>query len=280
MCQRRRAAASHPAPFSALDAAQNSAIPQPMKLKPTLATLALTTAIAFLAALAQPLSAATPNTGIITIIPPARANSTPTPTAIALMQPADYVCAIVEITSRQKDPAAQIDDIRQTTKLIAQAIEKTPDLSLHNGPVRFSASEQYLSKLGSFSITTAAKTVVSFVNGVSPTTQTLRVLCKLTAGQNDALTASLTLNNLIAGIRPPAQTDMRIQAISLAVDSPERQREQLLRLIRNSADAMRKTFSATQVTIEGLENPVLVRQVSDTEVELYIDYKLNVTTGQ
>ena len=125
-----------------------------------------------------------------------------------------------------------------------------------------------------------AKSVSSLVSGVSPTTRMLRVLCKLTPDQDDALTASLTLHNLIAGVRPPEQTDVRIQAITLAVDAPERQREQLLHLIRDGADAMRKTFSANRLTIEGLENPVLVRQVSDTQVELYIDYKLGVTAGQ
>ena len=253
-----------------------------MNRKTTLAALVL------LACLFQPsalrlsglyLAAAGPNTGIVTLVPPAREGPGRSPTAIALMQQADYVCAIVEITSRKKDLAAQIDDIRQTTTLIAQAVEKNPGLSMHNGPARFS-SGQYLSKFASYSISSVAKSVTSLVSGVTPATRMLRVLCKLTPDQDDALPPSLTLHNLIAAIRPPEQTDVRIQAITLAVDSPERQREQLLRLIRDGADAMRKTFSATRLTIDGLENPVLVRQVSDTQVELYIDYKLSVTTGQ
>jgi len=261
-----------------------------MKLKTTLALRPLSSGLCLLAsalclltsALCPLANAASPNNDIITIVPPAREGLSRSPTAIALMQPADYVCAIVEITSNKKfsDLAAQIEAARQTTKLIAQAVEKTPTLSMHTGPVRFSTNEQDIAGRSPVTISTVTSNVVSFVSGVSPTTLTLRILYKLTAGQDDTLDASLALHTLIKGIQPPAQTEMRIRAITLAVNAPERQREQLLRLIRNSADAMRKTFSATRLTIEGLENPVLVRQVSDTQVELYIDYKLSVTAGQ
>jgi hypothetical protein len=258
-----------------------------MKFKTALATLAITTiaVAAFLAALAQPLAAASPNNDIITIVPPARASLSRSPSAIALMQPADYVCAIVEITSTGKkstDLAAQINDVRRTTRLIAQAVEKTPSLSMHDGPVRFSANEQNLFAGSPATISTVASNVASFVSGDSPTivTQTLRILYKLAVGQEDTLDATLALHTLVNGIQPPSGTKVRINAIALAVNAPERQREQLLRLVRNGAEAMGKTFSTSRLTIAGLENPVLVRQVSDTQVELYIDYTLTVTTGQ
>ena len=252
------------------------------------ATLAAFAAAALLAAFAQStaLTAASPNNDIISIVPSAREGlSRGSPTAIALMQPADYVCAMVEITSDDKKNAtlaAQIDDLRQTAKLISQAVEKTPNLAMHNGPVRFAGNEQIF--LGGNPVTMAAvaSNVASFVSGDKPatTTQTLRILYKLAAGESDTLDATLALNTLVNGIQPPAGVKTRVRALALAVNAPELQREQLLRLIRNSADAMRKTFSAARLTIAGLENPVLVRQVSDTQVELYIDYNLSVTTGQ
>jgi len=230
------------------------------------------------------LHAAGPNHGIITIVPSARETPGHSPTAIALMQPADHACAIIEITGRKKilnntkDLAAQIDDIRQTAKLIAQAVEKAPSLSMHTGPVRYSAGNPLARSAPTISTVTSG--ITSFVSGAAPTTQTLRVLCKLPPDQTDTLDAMLALHNLVNAIQPPAQTEIRIAALTLAVDAPERQREQLLHLIRDGADAMRKTFTATRLTIEGLENPVQVRQVSDTQVELYIDYKLSVTAGQ
>ena len=254
-----------------------------MNHKPTLTTLAATILCLLTSALCPQANASTPTTGIITLVPSTREGSIHSPTAIALMQPADYVCAIVEITSRKKilskDLAAQTDDIRQTTKLITQAVEKTRNLSLHTGPVRFSATDAFSAR-GAVSISTVASGITSFVSGATPASQTLRILCKLTPDQTDTLDSTLALNNLINTIQPPAQTDLRIATIMLAVDTPERQREQLLNLIRDSAAAMRKIFAATRLTIEGLENPVQVRQVNDTQVELYIDYKLSVETGQ
>ena len=240
-------------------------------------------AAALLAALAHPLAAASPNNDIITIVPPVREGaSRSSPTAIALMQPADYVCAIVEITSSKKNSnlASEIDNIRQTAKLIAQTVEKAPNLSMHNGPVRFSANEQNLLGRSPVTISTVTDSVMGFVKEATKTTQTLRILYKLAAGEDDTLNATLTLHTLVNDIKSPAQADVRIRAIALAVSAPERQREQILRLIRNGAEAMGKTFSASRLTITGLENPVLVRQVSDTQVELYIDYNLTVTTGQ
>ena len=254
----------------------------------TRAALATLAAAALLVALARPaqLAAASPNNDIITIVPPAREGlSRGIPTAIALMQPADYVCAIVEITSNKKNQplAAQVDDLRQTAKLIAQAVEKTPDLSLHNGPVRFSPNEQNFMGPNYVSLSTVTNRLTSFVSGseaAPAATRTLRILCKLASGQDDTLDATLALHTLVNNIKPTAPADVRIRALALAVNAPELQREQLLRLIRNSADAMSKTFSAARLTIDGLQNPVLVRQVSDTQVELYIDYTLSVATGQ
>jgi hypothetical protein len=238
-------------------------------------------ALALLLALALPLGASSPNSGILTIVPTARTGAGQGPTAIALMQQADYVCAMVEITSRKKAPgrdlAGQVADIRQTVQLVTAAVEKSPSLSLHNGPVRFAGNMPGAQGRGAYSISSVADGIVSFVNGTAPTTRSLLVLCKLNPAQDDTFDALLALNNLISAIQPPAQTEARIQAVALAVEAPERQREQLLHLIRDGADAMRKTFTASRLTIEGLENPVLVRQVSDTQVELYIDYKLAVS---
>jgi hypothetical protein len=43
---------------------------------------------------------------------------------------------------------------------------------------------------------------------------------------------------------------------------------------------MKKTFNAGAVTIGGLDGAVLVRQVDDNSVELFIDYQLSVTASE
>ncbi|MDR0902534.1 MAG: hypothetical protein LBM92_07165 [Opitutaceae bacterium] len=237
--------------------------------------------------------------GLLVLAPAARADAPanciivapvesqrPTPTAIALVQPADYVCATIEVTSRRKDTAGQLADIRETSDLLAKAVEKSPRLSLHTGPLRFSSTENIPGRPLSFgpggSVGPAAFSHFSKSPSepFAPARLVLRVLWKVAAADNDTLDASATLRQFADTFKAAGQAEIRLARISLAVESPERQRERLLQLIGGSADAMKKTFSASEITIDGLEGPVLVRQVDDTHVELFIDYKLSVKTAR
>jgi hypothetical protein len=206
-----------------------------------------------------------------------------TPTAIALVQPADYVCASIEVTSRRKDTAGQIADIRETTGLLAKAIEKSPRLSLHTGPLRFSSTENVRGRLLAFGPGgpgTFSGFSKSAEESFTPARLVVRILWKIAAADTDTLEASATLRQFADTFKSAGQAEVRLARLSLAVDSPERQRQRLLQLIGDSADAMKKTFSASEITIDGLEGPVLVRQVDDTQVELFIDYKLSVKAAR
>jgi hypothetical protein len=188
-------------------------------------------------------------------------------TSIALVQPADYVCATVTISSREKDPVRQADEVRSTVNLLSTTVAKTPRLQLHQGPLRF------FSTGGSGKLFSSTS-----YGGSSQLSTSVRILYKLDDPEHDSFAASVAVRKLIDELKTPPQTDIRITSVTLAVDSPERQRERLLSLIRESSEAMKKTFNATEVTIGGLDGAVLVRQVDDASVELFIDYQLSVTT--
>ena len=198
-------------------------------------------------------------------------------TAIALVQPADYVCATVSISSREKDPARQAEEMRAALRQLTAAVSKSPSLQLHEGPLRFYAggesglASRLLSLPSHFS---------SGSGGSSLFSSTVRVLYKLDGSQSDTFQAATALRKLIDTTTVGNLTDLRINSLTLAVEAPERQRERLLSLIRESAEAMKKTFNADEVTIGGLDGPVLVRQVDEASVELFIDYKLSVSSGK
>jgi len=201
-------------------------------------------------------------------------------TAIALVQPADYVCATVSISSREKDPARQAEEVRSAVRLLSSAVAKSPLLQLHEGPLRFYAGnrndDSFTGRLLNFS---SAASSSSYGNS-SLFATSVRVLYKLDGSGEDTFTAATALRKLIDDLKIPNLTELHVNHLTLAVEAPERQRERLLSLIRESAEAMKKTFNADQVTIGGLDGPVLVRQVDDASVELFIDYKLSVTTGK
>jgi len=195
-------------------------------------------------------------------------------TAIALVQPADYVCATVVISSREKDPLRQAEDVRGAVKQLSAAVAKSPHLQLHDGPLRFYGGGSRPDFASS-----SAGLLSSRFGGSSLFGASMRVLYKLDSGEMDTFTAAATLRKLIDDLKFSNLTEVHVSGISLAVESPERQRERLLALIGDSADAMKKTFHAEKVTVGGLDGPVLVRQVDDVSVELFIDYQLSVTAG-
>ena len=200
-------------------------------------------------------------------------------TAIALVQPADYVCATISVSSRERDPARQAEEIRSTVRLLSSSIAKSPRFQLHDGPIRLYGGGRNGESLLSSRLLSLPSGLSSSVAGTSAFATSVRILYKLDGAENDSLTAASALRKLVEEFKVPTLTDLRISSLSLAVDSPERQRERLLSLIRESAESMKRTFKADQVTIGGLDGPVLVRQVDDESVELFIDYQLSVTAG-
>jgi hypothetical protein len=200
-------------------------------------------------------------------------------TAIALVQPADYVCATVSISSREKDPARQTEDVRAAVRQLSSAVAKSPLLQLHEGPLRFYAGARNDNSFTGHLLSFSSSPGSSYGN-FSLFATSVRVLYKLDGSGSDTFTAATALRKLVDEIKVSHLTDLRLSQLTLAVEAPERQRERLLSLIRESADAMKKTFSADQVTVGGLDGPVLVRQVDDASVELFIDYTLSVTTGK
>jgi hypothetical protein len=194
--------------------------------------------------------------------------------AIALVQTADYVCITLAVSNRDKDPDRQAEQVRSAIRTVQSAVAKSPSLQLHEGPVRFHTAPRFSVSFGA-----SRKGSYSFSDfGPGALRSQIRLLYKLNGSGNDPLAAAVTVRKFIEGLKLDPNTDLQVVDFTLAVESPERQRERLLQLIRESAGAMKRTFGAEKITIGGLNGPVLVRQVDESSVELYIDYQLSVTT--
>ena len=55
--------------------------------------------------------------------------------AVCLIQPADYLCAVLLIRSTAKDPEKQAAAMRETLQRITALVEKSPRFQLHQGAV-------------------------------------------------------------------------------------------------------------------------------------------------
>ena len=186
--------------------------------------------------------------------------------AVSLTQPADYLCAVLAIGNTEKEPSVSADGVRRTLAALTAEVAKTPALELHRGAVR--ASPYY------------GKGSSSFYSSSSPANELnaqVLILWKLDAAKPDSLAGAALTRGVVARVKPSGDTTVRIESLGLAVDSPETRRAELLKRVAVEADAMRAAVAGGAVTISGLESPVLVRQMDESRVELFIDYRLGVT---
>ncbi len=181
--------------------------------------------------------------------------------AVSLVQPADYLCAIVALRSTAKDADRQSAAMREALQRLTDAISKSARFQLHQGPVRLAGTGSGL---------------YSSATGASATTlqTTLRVLNPL-QGVTDIFEATRQLRRFIAGLPTTPDTELTITGISLAVAAPDQYRDRLLALIADQARTTHQNFGARLVIIDGLQNNVSVRQVDDLNIEIYIDYQLS-----
>src|SRR5262249_46131965 len=77
----------------------------------------------------------------------------------------------------------------------------------------------------------------------------------------------------------PAPDGVKVLAgnTTLGMNDPERFRPQLLGLIAKAVADARKLLGASGPTeLEGLENPVIVMQINETEVILFVNFRLKI----
>ncbi len=186
--------------------------------------------------------------------------------AVSLVQTADYLCAVVSVRSTAKDPERQMAAVQEALQRLTAAVQRSNAFQLHQGPVRFSggagSSGALFSKSG---------------YGPASLLQTsLRVLSPLAANA-DIFDAIRQMNLFITRVEVPSDAEVKILSTTLAVTAAEQQRERLMQLIREQITATRQQLGANIVTVSGLDSPVLVRQLDNINVELFIDYQLSAT---
>lgn len=181
--------------------------------------------------------------------------------SVVIRQEAELVSVPVTITSDEKQPAARFADVDRALKALVDRASQGGEITVRQGPVALSG------RRGSFNLS----------GGWSqrPSSAQVHLLMKLEG--RDVFDCASQAAKLVAGIEPPGESKYEIGEIQLAIDNPESRRPQLLQAISSDvAKTTRSIGGAAKITLSGLEGPVLVRQVSDREVELFIDYALAI----
>jgi len=85
------------------------------------------------------------------------------------------------------------------------------------------------------------------------------------------------IHRAVAGVPLADGAKVVFGTTTLGMDDPERFRPQLLGLIAKAAAEARKSLGATgPIDIDGLESPVTVMQLNDSDVVLFINYRARI----
>jgi hypothetical protein len=180
--------------------------------------------------------------------------------AATMRQHADFVSAPISLRSNKSDAGERFAAIASAKSLLESEVSKQKGWSIHDGPVTLSGRSN--SRFGSSYGAQAQPDLTIFV----PLTDT-----------SDIFSVSAAVMRFIAQQSFPAKVEASIGTFALAIREPQQYRPQLLKLI--AEDAVRTgdiIASGAKTKLEGLEGPVMVRQLDARDVELFIDYRLSV----
>jgi hypothetical protein len=177
-----------------------------------------------------------------------------------LIKKADYLSVPLTVSSKQKDPSDRFSEIRKAQDLIVSQALKHPDLFVHKGTI--SLSPRPRSKL-------------SYSSGGSSKAR-FHLLTKLKQ-EEDVYESAIRVRQFIATIEMPGKSTHALGQLQLAVDNPEQYRKELMEKISQDVAFVKTAIRAKgKAFIKGLERPVLVRQLDDRNVELFINYELTI----
>ncbi len=176
---------------------------------------------------------------------------------------AEYVAMSVTLSSDAKYPS-------ERAKLISKLQSSISDVAATNANIKF--------QQGVISLSPSQKSSFSISKSYSRSSgSNFYLLAKLDSGKS-VYTATQEIYSFIDRIKKPEDTSLRLGNTSLAISSPNKYRYQLLALVKEEvANTKAALGEGYQVSISGLENPVIVRQKNDKQVNLFIDYRVELS---
>lgn len=185
-------------------------------------------------------------------------------TAVSVEMNADYVAIPLSIGSNQRDSEDRFAEIRNAQNLILAKAKKQDGILAHKGPI--SLSPQPRSKLESISSHSYSRSSIA----------QFHIMAKLEEN-GDVYTCATRIRQFLDSIKMPPKTEIYLDPIQLVIANPEQYRKEILTKISQDVAFVKQSIqSSGKVSITGLEQPVLVRQVDDQKVELFINYSMTM----
>jgi len=183
------------------------------------------------------------------------------PVSVSLVKQADFVAVPVTITSEQKEPLQRFDDIRTAKNLIRGKANENKKIVIKDGPLSLSARP-----------TSKMNFLASYSSYEAPSTASINIMLPLAPQSPDVFSAAREITRFVNAIKFGEKTQCNLGQIQLAVADPEQYRPALLQLIAQDVRKTREQMGVKgNLTVEGLQSPVIVRQLDETRVELLMN---------
>ena len=194
------------------------------------------------------------------------------PVSVSIMRTADFVAIPVSIVSEQKEPSQRFDDIRAAKRLIQEKAKENRKVTIKDGPLSLSA--RAMSKTSYMSLS-------SYSSYEQPSTANLTIMIPLDPQAPDVLATAGEITRFVNAIKFGDKTQCNLGQVQLAVADPEQHRPALLQLIAQEVRKTKEQMGGKGIlTVEGLQSPVIVRQMDETKVELFLSYSVSLSGAE
>lgn len=194
--------------------------------------------------------------------------SEPKTVAICLTVSADFVSVPIRVVSDQKDTALAYEEVHQAVELVLQEARRNGQFQVSPGVVSLSHRKS------GFGISSGPWS--------QPAASTeIYLLVPFTKENTNIYTAGAQAAHFVETLHFHGKAYCEQGSLQLAVENPEQYRTKLLGLIAGEIAETRGALATNgNVSVQGLESPVMVRQADDQHVELYLNYALAISSGK
>jgi hypothetical protein len=185
------------------------------------------------------------------------AESTTRTVAIRLTRDADYVVLPITLSSDQREPEIRFAEINDAITWLNGIVKDHPRISVHTGPA-----------------TLSGKTSLKWLSYGDEGAR-VWILATFAKDDDNIFTCGTEISRFLKSLTFPGRVSFVAGPIQLAVRNPEEHRDRLLEMIHEEVTRTRsKLVTRGNVVVRGLESPVVVRQLDDRRVELYLNYEI------
>lgn len=185
--------------------------------------------------------------------------------AVRVQVPADYVAIPINIQNDSKDPLKRSEEIEKALRAVTERIRQHTDIAVKQGIISLSPTDQGGKSYSSYDSYGGSSAQLYVLGALNP--------------KINVFTVTKRIFQVVSGVQMTSGTKITFGKTALGLNDPENHRSQLLGLIAKSITETKKSLGlAGAVEVSGLESPVAVMQMNESEVVLFINYRLKIET--